>query len=60
MKITSVRPWIVEVDWDNRPGRSSPSDTVKRRLVFVQVDTDDGVTGWGEVTTYPGPVASQN
>jgi galactonate dehydratase len=26
--------------------------------VFVQVDTDEGLTGWGEVTTYPGPVAN--
>jgi galactonate dehydratase len=27
--------------------------------VFVQVDTDAGLTGWGEITTYPGPVANR-
>ena len=58
MKITNVRPWIIETDWDNRPGKRKPRDPVKRRLVFVQVDTDEGVTGWGEVTTYPGPAAN--
>ena len=30
-----------------------------RQLVLVQVDTDAGITGWGEVTTYPGPVANR-
>lgn len=58
MKVTNVRPWIIEVDWDNRPGSKKQRDPVKRRLVFVQVDTDEGITGWGEVTTYPGPVAN--
>ncbi len=58
MKITSVRPWIIRVPWDNRPGGSSPRQPTERSLVFVQVDTDEGITGWGEITTYPGPVAN--
>ncbi len=58
MKITNVRPWVVETDWDNRPGKKQRRDPVKRRLVFVQVDTAEGITGWGEVTTFPGPVAN--
>ena len=33
-------------------------DPVNRTFVFIQVDTDEGVTGWGEITTYPGPVAN--
>src|SRR5262249_47454009 len=35
MKISKVTPWIVETG---------------REYVFVQVETDEGVTGWGEVT----------
>ena len=30
-----------------------------RQFVFVQVETDEGVTGWGEVTTYPGRMANR-
>lgn len=29
------------------------------QYIFVQVDTDEGLTGWGEVTTYPGLVANR-
>jgi len=48
MKITRITPWLVEV----------PSPYSYRgptgELLFVQVETDGGVTGWGEVTTtYP-------
>ncbi len=25
----------------------------------MQVETDEGLTGWGEITTYPGPVANR-
>ena len=49
MKITAVRTRIVEVI---PPPRGRP-------YVFVQVDTDEGITGWGEITTYPGPVANR-
>jgi galactonate dehydratase len=35
MKISNVTPWIVETG---------------REYLFVQVETDEGVTGWGEVT----------
>jgi galactonate dehydratase len=27
--------------------------------VFVEVGTDEGITGWGEITTYPGNVANR-
>jgi galactonate dehydratase len=53
LKIARIRPWLVD----------GPAEDIgaTRRLsyVFVQVDTDDGLTGWGEVTTYPGPVANR-
>ncbi len=54
MKITAIRPWIVQLPWSARPHRDPPSTDNMRELLFTQIDTDEGVTGWGEVTTYPG------
>ena len=59
MKITNVRSWVVKVPWDNNPGGDTVRAPGRRALVFVQVDTDEGITGWGEITTYPGPVANR-
>ena len=59
MKITAVRPWIINVPWSERPGEK-PSDDNKRELLFCQIDTDEGVTGWGEVTTYPGVAGNRS
>ena len=53
MKIASIRPWHVS-------GPSAdPGDRPALSYVFVQVDTDDGLTGWGEITTYPGAIANR-
>ena len=52
MKITDIKPWIVRVP-------SKEHGRTHREFVFVQVDTSDGITGWGEVTTYPGPIANR-
>ena len=59
MKITNVRAWLVKIPWDANPGASEPRQPGERAFIFVQVDTDAGITGWGEVTTYPGPVANR-
>ncbi len=59
MKITNVRSWIVKIPWDHNPGAGVVRDPGNRAFIFVQVDTDEGITGWGEVTTYPGPVANR-
>ncbi len=59
MKITDVRPWIVKIPIDSNPGGDSVLSHNLRTLVFVQVDTDEGITGWGEITTYPGIVANR-
>jgi galactonate dehydratase len=59
MKIISIRSWNVKIPWDMNPGASEIRDPGRREFVFVQVDTDEGITGWGEVTTYPGPVANR-
>jgi galactonate dehydratase len=40
MKITSVRPWLIKSDasyWGE--------------FLFVEVSTEEGITGWGEITT---------
>ena len=47
MKITRVTPWI------------TATSSAAREFVFVRVETDEGIAGWGEVTTYPGPVANR-
>ncbi|GLS30930.1 galactonate dehydratase [Mesorhizobium albiziae] len=40
MKITSVRPWLIQ-----------SSASYWGEFLFVEVDTDEGITGWGEITT---------
>ncbi|HEX2324146.1 MAG TPA: mandelate racemase/muconate lactonizing enzyme family protein, partial [Chloroflexota bacterium] len=42
MKIRKVTPWLV----------SGPQEHERsgRQYIFVQVETDEGITGWGEVT----------
>jgi galactonate dehydratase len=54
MKITHIRPWHV-----SGPPAADSDPNAKLSYVFVQVATDEGLTGWGEVTTYPGPVANR-
>ena len=54
MQITRIRPWHVS-------GPAADADAASPRLsyVFVQVETDEGLTGWGEITTYPGTIANR-
>ena len=56
MKITDVRPWIVS--GPPTEAASGPAGHLQQ-YIFVQVDTDEGLTGWGEITTYPGLVANR-
>lgn len=59
MKITNVRSWTVKIPWDLNPGTDEIRHPGERGFLFVQVETDEGITGWGEVTTYPGTVANR-
>ena len=59
MKITNIRSWTVKIPWDHNPGAGVVRDPGTRVFIFVQVETNAGLTGWGEVTTYPGPVANR-
>jgi galactonate dehydratase len=54
MKITRVRPWLV-----GGPPPATDTSAPQLSYVFVQVETDEGLTGWGEVTTYPGTIANR-
>src|SRR5262249_54494932 len=54
MKITRVRPWHV-----SGPAPETDVDAPRLSYVFVQVETDEGLTGWGEITTYPGTIANR-
>ena len=40
MKITSIKPWLVKVE-----------GSFWGEYFFVEVETDEGITGWGEITT---------
>jgi galactonate dehydratase len=40
MKITSLRPWLIK-----------SSASYWGEFLFVEVNTDEGITGWGEITT---------
>ena len=50
MKITSVRPWIVQGPSEEAGTREPGGGPRRATYVFVQVDTDEGLTGWGEIT----------
>jgi galactonate dehydratase len=54
MKITRIRPWHV-----SGPAADADASSTRLSYVFVQVETDEGLTGWGEITTYPGSVANR-
>ena len=59
MKITDLKSYLIQMDWDDRTGGSEPKNTVKREFVFVQIDTDEGITGRGEITNYPGNIGNR-
>ena len=49
MKITKVTPWLVR---SHRPYLDTAGEEPgqEREYVFVQVETDGELTGWGEIT----------
>lgn len=48
MKITDVNAYVVN------PPLPEYGSSSEREWTFVQIDTDEGITGWGEATNYPG------
>jgi len=51
MKITKITPWLLLAAAAYRGGRQG-------EYIFVEVQTDEGVTGWGEITT-TSPIANR-
>ena len=51
MKITKVTPWLIKAP---RPFLDTADDSKNanrfKEYVFVEVSTDEGITGWGEIT----------
>ena len=51
MKITKVTPWLIEAPLSYLDTADDDKDSgVMREYLFVEVSTDEGITGWGEVT----------
>ena len=51
MKITKVTPWLIDAPLSYLDTADDDKDAgVMREYVFVEVSTDEGITGWGEVT----------
>src|SRR5579872_99619 len=52
MKITKVEPILLKIPFENggvKPARGGTGDAWGRmEILLVRVDTDEGVTGWGE------------
>ena len=59
MKITRITPWIITGPPEEAGRPASGAGSHLQQYVFVQVDTDEGLTGWGEITSYPGRVANR-
>ena len=47
MKITDVKAWVVD------PPGPVYGSTGERQWTFVRIDTDEGISGWGEATSSP-------
>ncbi|MEZ4859785.1 MAG: mandelate racemase/muconate lactonizing enzyme family protein [Caldilineaceae bacterium] len=48
MKITDIKAYVVT------PPLPEYGSSSEREWTFVQIETDEGITGWGEATNYPG------
>ena len=49
MKIRKITPWLIN-DPVLRPPVEGEAPAPKREYLFVKIETDEGLTGWGEVT----------
>ena len=51
MRITGITPWLVrsQAPYLDTAGETPGSE---REYIFAAVSTDEGITGWGEITGY--------
>ena len=47
MKITKVTPWLIEAPAPFLDTANDNKIPQNREYVFVEVNTDEGITGWG-------------
>jgi galactonate dehydratase len=50
LKITKVTPWLIEAPAPYLDTADDDNAIKPREYTFVEVNTDEGITGWGEVT----------
>ena len=54
MKITKVTPWLISAPAPYLDTANDNKEPRQREYVFIEVSTDEGITGWGEITgTFP-------
>ena len=54
MKITKVTPWLISAPAPYLDTADDNKEPQQREYVFIEVSTDEGITGWGEITgTFP-------
>ncbi len=58
MKITQIRTPPIEIPFDKPLGTSIHRIT-SVAAILVWLETDEGITGWGEITNYPGNIGNR-
>ena len=54
MRITKVTPWLISAPAPYLDTADDNKEPRQREYVFIEVSTDEGITGWGEITgTFP-------
>ena len=54
MKITKVTPWLISAPAPYLDTANDNKESRQREYVFIEVNTDEGISGWGEITgTHP-------
>ena len=59
MKITKVTPWLISALQPYLDTANDDQNPRMREYMFVEVSTDEGITGWGEITCTR-PVANRS
>jgi len=50
LKITKVTPWLISAPAPYLDTANDNKEPRQREYVFIEVSTDEGITGWGEIT----------
>jgi len=54
LRITKVTPWLISAPAPYLDTADDNKEPQQREYVFIEVSTDEGITGWGEITgTFP-------